>query len=232
MWRTIYCLFGILTSALLCSINAFTCDKSAGSRSRACGHVTMLKDDGLKPKIITPNDIGSLFGDSSKSSNKVPEGYDEDEDEDDIDYEEIAPEITVKATIAPAPKVAGYNPTPQKYDSESNSMRELLALQKEMMAPPKIVLVEAVEETYIDESSFEAPEEDVEVDDYLNFDRLLDKVLSLSPFPPSHSWTQYFSKGSIFSPRIMILNSLFNHIPNGILNLGDEKTCDGIHDND
>ena len=187
MWRNLYCLFGILASALLCSISAFSRDKSASSRPRTCGHVTMLKDDGLKPKIITPNDIGSLFGDSSKTSNKVPDGYDEDEDEDedDIDYEELAPENTVKADIAPAPKVAGYSPTPQKYDSESNSMRELLALQKEMMAPPKIIRIEAVEEIDTEESSFEVPEDDVDVDDYLKFDRILDKVLTLPPFPPS-----------------------------------------------
>lgn len=174
-----------MASALLCSINALTGDRSTSSRSRTHLHLNMLKDDGFKPKIITPNDIGSLFGDNSKSNNKVPDGYDEDED--DIDYEEITAEPTPEATITPVAKVAPYSPTPRKYDSETNSMRELLALQKEMMAPPRTVAVEAVEEDDTDDSSYEVPDDDddVEVDDYLNFDRVLDKVISSFLFPSS-----------------------------------------------
>ena len=139
--------------------------------------MTMLKDDGFKPKIITPNDIGSLFGDSPRTTSKVPEGYDDDEDTD-IDYEENeAEEEAVPAKVsAPVAKVAAYAPTPQKYDAEMNSMRELLALQKEMMAPVKVAEIESEPEILLEEITFQEEPESDDVDDYLNFDRQLDKV--------------------------------------------------------
>ena len=55
-------------------------------------------------------------------------------------------------------------------------MRELLALQKEMMAPPspEEVVIEA--EVTVTEPSYASDEPTEDVDDYLNFDKVLDKV--------------------------------------------------------
>jgi hypothetical protein len=182
MLRTLCCFFGLLASALLNSMDALSADRAA-SRARPNNRMTMLKDDGFKPKIITPNDIASLFGDSNKNSNsKALDGYSEDDDDDDddeFDFDQTEEETTtVAADISMAQIVDNVEKVEtRKYDSESNAMRELLALQKEMMAPS--VPVDVVIETLVDtvETSYEVDDESDDVDDYLNFDKVLDKVL-------------------------------------------------------
>ena len=179
MWRTLFGLIGIFATALLNSIDALTSERCS-RRPRAHNQMTMLKDDGFKPKIITPNDIGSLFGDSSKNGNNVVlDGYSED-DEDDFDFEESVEKSEPVEEIVVAVKPTAV-PTVQRYDSESIGMRELLALQKEMMSPPPPPPT-VVAETEVEIFAIDAPrkEEDDEsstdVDDYLNFDKILDKV--------------------------------------------------------
>ena len=182
MWRTLFGLVGIFATALLNSIDALSSERCS-RRPRSHNQMTMLKDDGFKPKIITPNDIGSLFGDSSKNGNNVVlDGYSED-DEDDFDFEESEEKSEPVEEIVVAAKPSSV-PTAQRYDSESNGMRELLALQKEMMSPPpppSAVEVEtAVEIFAVDNSQSEDDESLTDVDDYLNFDKILDKVIQKS----------------------------------------------------
>ena len=178
MWRTLFGLVGIFATALLNSIDALSSERCS-RRPRSHNQMTMLKDDGFKPKIITPNDIGSLFGDSSKNGNNVVlDGYSED-DEDDFDFEESEEKSEPVEEIVVAAKPSSV-PTAQRYDSESNGMRELLALQKEMMSPPPpppaVEVETAVEIFAVDNSPSEDDESSTDVDDYLNFDKILDKV--------------------------------------------------------
>ena len=148
--------------------------------------MTMLKDDGFKPKIITPNDIASLFGDSNKNSNsKALDGYSEDDDDEDdeFDFDQTEEEAITAVASTSTTSIVDKADT-RKYDSESNAMRELLALQKEMMAPslPVDVIIEILPDTVA--TSYEVNDESDDVDDYLNFDRILDKVrVTPSNFP-------------------------------------------------
>ena len=179
MWRTLFGLMGIFATALLNSIDALSSERCS-RRPRPHNQMTMLKDDGFKPKIITPNDIGSLFGDGSKNGNNaVLDGYSED-DEDDFDFEESVEKSETVEEIVVAAKPTAAVPTAQRYDSESNGMRELLALQKEMMSPPPPPpAVQQETEVEISAANYSRSEDDessTDVDDYLNFDRVLDKV--------------------------------------------------------
>lgn len=180
MLRTLCCFFGLLATALLNSMDALTADR-ATNRARPNNRMTMLKDDGFKPKIITPNDIASLFGDSNKNSNsKALDGYseDDDDDDDDFDFDQTEEEATTTVADISMTKILDkVEKVDRKYDSESNAMRELLALQKEMMAPSVPADVVMKELTDIVETSYEVDDESDDVDDYLNFDRVLDKVL-------------------------------------------------------
>lgn len=199
MLRTLCCFLGLLATALLNSMDALTADR-ATNRARPNNRMTMLKDDGFKPKIITPNDIASLFGDSNKNSNsKALDGYseDDDDDDDDFDFDQTEEETTTTVADISMTKILDkVENVDRKYDSESNAMRELLALQKEMMAPsvPADVVVEGLID--IVETSYEVDDESDDVDDYLNFDKVLDKVfkslqfsrkLRLQSHPPNDS---------------------------------------------
>lgn len=181
MLRTLCCFLGLLATAFLNSMDALTADR-ATNRARPNNRMTMLKDDGFKPKIITPNDIASLFGDSNKNSNsKALDGYseDDDDDDDDFDFDQTEEETTTAVADISMTQIVDKvdKVETRKYDSESNAMRELLALQKEMMAPS--VPVDIVTEILVDEveTSYEVEDESDDVDDYLNFDKVLDKVL-------------------------------------------------------
>ena len=182
MWRTLFGVIGIFATALLYSIDALTSERCS-RRPRAHSQMTMLKEDGFKPKIITPNDIGSLFGDSSKNGNNVVlDGYSED-DEDDFDFEESVEKSEPVEEIVVAAKSSAV-PSAQRYDSTSNGMRELLALQKEMMSPPPppaVQLETEVEIFSVDVSRSDDDESSTDVDDYLNFDKILDKVTQSTP---------------------------------------------------
>jgi hypothetical protein len=178
MWRTFYCLVVILATALLDSIDALTGDISR-IRVRTNNQMTMLKDDGFKPKTITPNDIASLFGDSGGNSNKITEDY-TDEDEDDFDYDKIKEEDS-KLEVEKATKIekpikieAAARRTD---DADSLAIRELMAIQKEMQAPPEPVDIAPFKE-FVEETIYErvVNDEEVDVDSYLNFGRELDAV--------------------------------------------------------
>jgi hypothetical protein len=97
----------------------------------------MLKDEPVKPKVITPNDIASLFGSSSSEASDDISYEDDDEDE----VEESAPvnEVEIiKEEIIPQKKTVAEK---RSYDSESVAMNELLALQKEYSTPPPSPIV-------------------------------------------------------------------------------------------
>ena len=173
MWRTLCCLIGVLSTALLNSINALT-NNGVTNRARPHCQISMLKDDGFKPKIITPNDIASLFGDNGRTVNNVVlDGYSEDDDDFDFEGDEEETPVVEEATVVPATVT---KMTTDRSDAETNSMRELLALQKEMMAPPtpEEVVIEMKVPTM--ESNYASDESTDDVDDYLNFDKVLDKV--------------------------------------------------------
>jgi hypothetical protein len=125
----------LIATAFLSSIDAFSNDRGT-VRYRTNGHMTMLKDDQMKPKVITPNDIASLFGSSSSSSEEADEISYEDDDEEEktsINEKEI-----IKEEIIPQKKIVAEK---RSYDSESVAMNELLALQKEYSTPPPAPIV-------------------------------------------------------------------------------------------
>ena len=216
MWRTLCCLIGVLSTALLNSINALT-NNRVTSRARPHCQISMLKDDGFKPKIITPNDIASLFGDNGRTVNNVVlDGYSEDDDDFDFDGDEEEPPAVEEVTVIPA-TVTKMNT--DRSDAETNSMRELLALQKEMMAPP------APEESVVEinvpvtESSYASDESPEDVDDYLNFDKVLDKVNG-----------QQSSRNEV---RQLCETLFFTHMPSTCCGrAGHQETCHGQHDYD
>jgi hypothetical protein len=177
----------------------------------------MLKDDGFKPKIITPNDIASLFGDNGRTVNNVVlDGYSEDDDDFDFEGDEEEPPAKEEVKVSPA---AVTKMITDRSDAETNSMRELLALQKEMMAPPKPE--EAVVETEVStvEPSYASDESPEDVDDYLNFDKVLDKVNR-----------QQSSQSKV---RQICESVIFHNIPSiHCGRAGHQETCDGHHDYD
>lgn len=186
MWRTLCCLIGVLSTAFLNSINALT-NNRVTNRARPHCQISMLKDDGFKPKIITPNDIASLFGDNGRTVNNVVlDGYSEDDDDFDFDGDEV--DLPAKEEVKAIP-VAVTKMITDRSDAETNSMRELLALQKEMMAPPspEEVVIEA--EVTVMESSYASDEPTEDVDDYLNFDKVLDKVNQQQSSPTKRGYT-------------------------------------------
>jgi hypothetical protein len=137
MLQNLYCLMCLIATAFLSSLNAFSNDRGT-VRYRTNGHMTMLKDDQMKPKVITPNDIASLFGSSSSSEASDDISYeDDDEDEDEVSASINEVEI-VKEEIIPQKKIVTKK---RSYDSESVAMNELLALQKEYSTPPPAPIV-------------------------------------------------------------------------------------------
>eukprot|EP00596_Hydrurales_sp_CCMP1899_P005385 CAMPEP_0119036344 /NCGR_PEP_ID=MMETSP1177-20130426/4020_1 /TAXON_ID=2985 /ORGANISM="Ochromonas sp, Strain CCMP1899" /LENGTH=431 /DNA_ID=CAMNT_0006996103 /DNA_START=244 /DNA_END=1539 /DNA_ORIENTATION=- len=133
----------------------------------------MLKDEPVKPKVITPNDIASLFGSSSSEASDDISYEDDDEDE----VEESAPvnEVEIiKEEIIPQKKTVAEK---RSYDSESVAMNELLALQKEYSTPPPSPIVPVSKsETFTEEPEYreEITDDFEDVDELINFNRVLE----------------------------------------------------------
>lgn len=182
-------------AAVLSRAEAFT-----PRASQKCGRkmTTMLVDPNenkkITQKVISPNDISSLFGGSSSSSssskNKVASDYDDDEDEE-YDYgeaeststtppEKAAPLATkAKATAESAEEVAPViiEEMVMKKPEKSEALTELLALEELFKRSPGTVLASEVSAVaddalpYVDE-----PEEEDEGMGYMNLNRKLDKA--------------------------------------------------------
>ena len=139
-------------------------------------------DDKGKQKIISPNDINSLFGGGSKSTKneKAPDYENEDED---FDYgDAVSPPQEESSVDEPKMTQERYGKT-----EDSETMRELFDLEEQMKRPPEIV--KAVVEEVVEEKNMMSTEELViaaadsafesELDEYgmgyMNLNRKLDK---------------------------------------------------------
>ena len=147
---------------------------------------TMLvdnNDDKGKQKIISPNDISSLFGGGTKSTKNEKVSDYEDEDED-FDYGDtvVSPPATEDASSVEKSEM--IQETDVKTE-ESETMRELFALEEMTKRPP--VVQEEVEEEEVSVASTEAlvvaaadAVMESDVDEYgmgyMNLNRKLDKA--------------------------------------------------------
>ena len=103
-------------------------------------------NDKIRQKIISPNDISSLFGGGTKSTKNDKDFDDEDED---FDYGDtvvtppVAEEVTVEESSVVVPKMTEEIDEKTK---ESDTMRELFALEEMTKRPPVVEEELVVEE--------------------------------------------------------------------------------------